>query len=199
MEVCRPLLDPDTEPWIECEDQRFAMHPVDPKQNADRDRPKSDDSSDENETSTSFDPNTALVETITRGLRRRENVLSTGEPGVGKTCVLRAVRDRLSETDIRLNYLHNSTLSRRDFYRQLCVALDLDAAATVAKLFHAVSTHVEELGRDQTHPVLLIDEAQLLRQETLEHLHILLNYDWDRQPLLSLSSSGYRNSGTASS
>jgi len=127
-----------------------------------------------------------LVETITRALRRRENVVLTGEPGVGKTCVLRAVRDRLSETDIRLNYLHNSTLSRRDFYRQLCVTLDLDAAATVAKLFHAVSTHVEELGRDQTHPVVLIDEAQLLRQETLEHLHILLNYDWDRQPLLSL-------------
>lgn len=127
-----------------------------------------------------------LVETITRGLRHRENVLLTGEPGVGKTCVLRAVRERLSETDLRLTYLHNSTLSRRDFYRQLCVALDLDAAATVAKLFHAVSTHVEELGRDQTHPVVLIDEAHLLRQETLEHLHILLNYDWDRQPLLSL-------------
>jgi len=127
-----------------------------------------------------------LVETITRGLRRRENVLLCGEPGVGKTCVLRAVRHRLSETDLRLTYLHNSTLSRRDFYRQLCVALDLDAAATVAKLFHAVSTHVEELGRDQIHPVLLIDEAQLLRQETLEHLHILTNYNWDMEPLLSL-------------
>lgn len=25
-----------------------------------------------------------------------------------------------------------------------------------------------------------------MRQETLEHLHILLNYDWDRQPLLGL-------------
>ena len=127
-----------------------------------------------------------LIGTITRGLRHRENILLTGEPGVGKTCVLRAVRQELSETDLRLTYLHNSTLSRRDFYRQLCVALDLEAAATVASLFHAVSTHVEELGRDQTHPVLLIDEAHLLRQETLEHLHILLNYDWDRQPLLSL-------------
>lgn len=127
-----------------------------------------------------------LVDTITGGLRAQENIVLTGEPGVGKTCVLRAVRERLSETDLRLTYFHNSTLSRRDFYRQLCVALDLDAAATVAKLFHAVSMHVEELGRDQTHPVLLIDEAHLLREETLEHLHILLNYDWDKKPLLSL-------------
>lgn len=126
------------------------------------------------------------VGTITRALEMRQNVLLTGEPGVGKTCILRATRYRLAETDIRLTYFHNATLSRRDFYRQLCVALDLDAAATVAKLFHAVSTHVRQLGRDQYHPAILIDEAHLLRQETLEHLHILLNYDWDSDPLLSL-------------
>jgi len=62
VEVCRPLLDPDTDPWIECEDKRFAMHPVDPKQNADRDRPDGDDAADQQETSTSFDPNTALLD-----------------------------------------------------------------------------------------------------------------------------------------
>jgi len=128
----------------------------------------------------------SLVDRMARGLQLQENVLLVGEPGVGKSCVLRAVRHRLSESDLQLHYLRNSTLSRRDFYRQLCVTLDLEAAATVGKLFHAVSTHVQELKRDPSHPALLVDEAHLLRDEMLEHLHILLNYNVDRDPLLSL-------------
>lgn len=127
-----------------------------------------------------------LVDTICTAVDRRQNAVITGEPGVGKTCVLRAVRHRLADTDVRLTYCHNATLSRRDFYRQLCIALDLEASATAAALFHAVSTHVTELGRDRIHPVIILDEAHLLRRETLEHLHILLNYGWDSKPLLSL-------------
>ena len=127
-----------------------------------------------------------VVDTICTGIERRQNLVLTGEPGVGKTCVLRAVRHRLSDAEVRLTYCHNATLSRRDFYRQLCIALDLSASATAAALFHAVSTHVTELGRDRIHPVVVLDEAHLLRPETLEHLHILLNYGWDSKPLLSL-------------
>ena len=64
--------------------------------------------------------------------RARQCVLLTGEPGVGKTCVLRAVRHQLNAPDIRLTYCHNVMLGRRDLYRQLCVALDLHPSATAA-------------------------------------------------------------------
>jgi len=65
VEVCRPLLDPEAAPWIECEDKRFEMHPVDPTHNANRTRVEDDDEADETEASTSFDPNTALLERAT--------------------------------------------------------------------------------------------------------------------------------------
>jgi type II secretory pathway predicted ATPase ExeA len=42
-------------------------------------------------------------------------------------------------------------------------------------VFHDVSTHVQELGKERVHPVFLIDEAHLLHQDVLDHLHILLN------------------------
>jgi hypothetical protein len=32
--------------------------------------------------------------------------------------------------------------------------------------------------------VFLLDEAHLLHQDTLDHLHILLNYAWDSRALL---------------
>ena len=128
----------------------------------------------------------AVVDELIEALEERASVLLTGEPGVGKTCVLRALRQRLPQGAFRLTYYHNATLGRRDFYRHLCLALGLSPSATAAALFFAVSSHVEDLGRDNLHPVFLLDEAHLLHQDTLDHLHILLNYEWDSRALLSL-------------
>ena len=129
----------------------------------------------------------SLVDDLVETIEARESVVLTGEPGVGKTCVLRALRHALPADRFRLTYCHNATLGRRDFYRQLCLALGLSPSATAAAVFYAVAEHVEDLGRDRrAHPVFLLDEAHLLHQDTLDHLHILLNYEWDSKALLSL-------------
>jgi type II secretory pathway predicted ATPase ExeA len=128
----------------------------------------------------------ALVEELVEAVSERASVVLVGEPGVGKTCVLRALRHRLPQAGFRLTYCHNATLGRRDFYRQLCLALGITPNATAASVFFSVSNHVEDLGRERVHPVFLLDEAHLLHQDTLDHLHILLNYSWDSRALLSL-------------
>jgi type II secretory pathway predicted ATPase ExeA len=128
----------------------------------------------------------ALVHELCEALHERASIVLTGDPGAGKTCVLRALRHRLPQTGFRLTYCHNATLGRRDFYRQLCLALGLAPSAAAAALFFAVSSHVEDLGRERVHPVFLLDEAHLLHQDMLDHLHILLNYQWDSRALLSL-------------
>jgi type II secretory pathway predicted ATPase ExeA len=127
-----------------------------------------------------------LVDELVEAIESHEHMLLVGEPGVGKTCTLRALRRRLPETEYRLTYCHNATLGRRDFYRQLCLALGLSPRATAAAVFHSVSSHVEELGRQRVHPVFLLDEAHLLQQQVLEHLHVLANYQWDQKPLMSM-------------
>jgi general secretion pathway protein A len=128
----------------------------------------------------------AVVDDLVDAVSERGHVLLTGEPGVGKTCVLRAVRKKLPEAGYRLTYCHNATLGRRDFYRHICLALGLSPHATAAAVFWAISTHVEELAQERIHPVLLLDESHLLHQDVLEHLHILSNYAWDSRALLSL-------------
>jgi len=131
-------------------------------------------------------PKQALLQHLIEALQGRHSVLLTGEPGVGKTCVLRALRQRLPQERFRLTYCHNATLGRRDFYRQLCLALGLSPKATAASVFLSVTGHVQELASSRLHPVFLLDEAHLLHSDVLGHLHILLNYHWDSQPLLSL-------------
>jgi general secretion pathway protein A len=128
----------------------------------------------------------ALLDDLIEAMHQKKSVLLTGDPGVGKTCLLRALRHSLEPHAFRLTYCHNVTLGRRDFYRQLCVALGIPRCNTAGDIFYAVSTHVEELAKERLFPVFILDEAHLLHQDTLDHLHILLNYAWDSRALLSL-------------
>jgi general secretion pathway protein A len=127
-----------------------------------------------------------IVDGLCEAAHERQCTLVTGDAGFGKTCVMRALRHSLPPNEFRLTYCHNATLGKRDFYRQLCLALGLAPSATAAAVFYAVSSHIQELGKERVHPVFLLDEAHLLHQDTLDHLHILLNYEWDARPLLSL-------------
>ena len=131
-------------------------------------------------------PKVQLVDQLVVAVTARQQAMLYGEPGAGKTCILRAVRHRLPQDQYRLTYCANVTLGRRDFYRQLAMALGLGPCGTAASLFHSISTHMVELGQGRLHPVLILDEAHLLHQDTLDHLHVLLNFDWDSRSLLSL-------------
>lgn len=128
----------------------------------------------------------ALVDELCDAINARESVLLVGDSGSGKTCVLRALRHRLTPSTRRLTYCSNVTLGRRDFYRQLCSALGLSTKATAAAVFAAITADIENLTKERTHPVFVLDEAHLMHQDVLDHLHILMNFDWDSQALLSL-------------
>lgn len=129
----------------------------------------------------------ASVRRLKAAIEGKSCAVLVGETGTGKTFATRAVESMLSEGRYRVSYLHNATLNRRDFYRQLSTILGLQPLATAEALFRAVSHHLEEMaGSQQIHPVVVIDEAHLLPVSVLEHFHILLNFHWDSKPYLSL-------------
>jgi type II secretory pathway predicted ATPase ExeA len=127
------------------------------------------------------------VARLVEAAHRRQHALVRGEPGVGKNCVTRAMRQRLPETAFRVVYVANVTVGRRDFYRQLSLALGLQPHGTVAAVFEAVQREVRgSWSEHRVHPVLVVDEAHLMPDATLSHLHVLANFDMDSRPLLSL-------------
>lgn len=116
----------------------------------------------------------------------RSSAVLTGEPGTGKTFVLRALESKLPAGRVRVTYVHNSTVNLRDFYRQLSSMLGLEPKATPSALFREIRNHIEEIASQNVHPVLVLDEAHMAPVEVLGHLHILLNFHRDSKPLLSL-------------
>lgn len=130
---------------------------------------------------------TQAVDDLLATVSNRRHALVTGEPGTGKTTVLRALRDKLSPVHFRTTYIAYVTLSPRDFTRQVCRALGIDVRATPAAMFEALQNHMGHLHREhRVHPVLVLDECHLMPDRTLSHLHVLANFDWDSAPLLSL-------------
>ena len=64
----------------------------------------------------------------------RQHALVLGEPGIGKTCVVRSLKHRLSPTHFRVEYVAHVTLGRRDFYRQLCLVLGIAAGVALGAM-----------------------------------------------------------------
>ena len=129
----------------------------------------------------------SAVERLTAEVAQRRHALVLGEPGVGKTCVLRALREQLSPVHFRIDYIVHVTLQPRDFYRQLCFALGVETKATPAAMFEAIQREYAVAATEQRqHAVVVLDEAHLMPDTTLGHLHLLANFTWDREPLLSL-------------
>jgi general secretion pathway protein A len=132
------------------------------------------------------------VTRLVEAMHLRQHALARGEPGVGKNCVLRAMKEKLPETAFRVVYVANVTVGRRDFYRQLSFALGLQARGTIAAVFEAIQREVQgSWTAHRIHPVLIIDEAHLMPDATLSHLHVLVNYEIDSHPLLPLVLAGF--------
>lgn len=129
----------------------------------------------------------AALDRLVQTVSHRQHALVTGEPGVGKTCVMRALREQLSPVHFQVHYLAHVTLGRRDFYRQLCGVLGIEHKATPAGMFEAIQRACAASSSEhRQHAVLVLDEAQLMPDPTLANLHVLTNFEWDRAPLLSL-------------
>lgn len=134
-----------------------------------------------------LDPDrTDAIDRLVDGIRARQHVLVTGEPGVGKNCVVRGLRARLSPVHFRLNYVAHVNLGKRDFYKQICMALGVECKLMPATLYAAIQNNLAALARERIHPVIVLDEAHLIPDSSLGTLHVLANFAWDAEPVVSL-------------
>ena len=110
--------------------------------------------------------------------------------------MLRSLEENLSQGRYRIHYVHNATVNRRDFYRQLCIGMGLEPRAIFAALFACVSQHIQDLASQQKlRVVLLIDEAHMRhpRLITSQILNLDKNAQAQNMPIGFLEACGNPN------
>jgi general secretion pathway protein A len=112
--------------------------------------------------------------------RRGGILLLTGDPGVGKTLVLRRYVENLNENLFKAYYTPLSTLSRTDLLAHLNRLLGLpqrmSKSAVYTQIQQAILESKEQMGKTA---LLIIDEAHLLQTGPLEELRLLTNFKMD--------------------
>lgn len=113
--------------------------------------------------------------------------LLTGEIGSGKSTAARCFLSGLNPNLHKILYLHWTSGSALDLLRQLAWVLDLEPAHHRGDLVRQISDAIVRLNKTKKqHPILVLDEAQLLRHPALEQLPLLLNFEMDSCPYLTL-------------
>lgn len=118
----------------------------------------------------------------------------TGDVGSGKSTALRYASAALHPSQYHIVPVIASTGSVIEVFKQICIALDIEwNSISLAKLVHTIRGCIAEIGKRKQIPVLIIDEASLLRIEVFAQLHTIGQFEMDSRPLLPIILAGQNN------
>jgi type II secretory pathway predicted ATPase ExeA len=104
----------------------------------------------------------------------------TGEPGSGKTSMLRRFVDSLPPSQYLHCYTPHVTISRSEVYRQLNQMLRLPHKSKKSDLFAQIQKSILDQYQNQGKVTcIILDECQLMDHATLQELVLLTNFEMD--------------------
>ncbi|MFZ2959225.1 MAG: AAA family ATPase [Candidatus Ozemobacteraceae bacterium] len=109
-------------------------------------------------------------------LHAGKSFVLTGAPGTGKTTLVRHLREELDTRDYLPLFVPYSGLNRAGFLKTLAAACHLDLGKRTVPPLLRIQKHLLNIATDKNprFPVLIIDDAQLLEQDSLLDLCSLL-------------------------
>ena len=112
---------------------------------------------------------------------------SPGEVGSGKTTVCRHVTADLHPGLHRVYHVSLTTGNVLDMYKSIAWELGLPEERSRATAYRAIRNEVTRLVQEAKQlPVLIVDEAQHLRNDVLEDLRLLTNFSMDAERRLCM-------------
>lgn len=115
-------------------------------------------------------------------------VVLTGEVGMGKTTLCRALIDQLPD-DVDIALIFNPRLNSRELLASICDELSIPyngPKASLKSLIDALNRHLLDAHAKGRRVLVLIDEAQNLRFDVLEQVRLLTNLETNQHKLLQI-------------
>ncbi|QER42614.1 AAA family ATPase [Thermodesulfobacterium sp. TA1] len=147
-----------------------------------------------------------VIEVLKYGFLKKEGfMVLTGEPGLGKTLLIKLLLNLLPESYYTL-FLLTPTLSPNELIitisQKLKFISEKENPPSKETLLNLLQKYLEQLEKENKTLLIIIDEAQNLPIETLEELRLLSNFETERnkliqfflvgQPLLTTKLKNYR-------
>ena len=131
------------------------------------------------------------VERLKYAAKKQLFAILTGESGSGKTTLLRRFHAEVLPSNHLVLYICDSKLTPRPFYKGILEQLGFEAKFFRGDAKAQLHKEIETLKTSQNIvPVLIVDEAHLLKREMLEEVRFLLNLNMDSSSPMALILSG---------
>lgn len=104
----------------------------------------------------------------------------SGEPGLGKTTAVRYFINSLNTQSYFPIYLPLATVGVIDFYRQLNKSLNGETIHQKSQVFNSIQRQILDYAvHKNIIPVIIFDEAHLLKDQNIRELQIITNFSMD--------------------
>jgi type II secretory pathway predicted ATPase ExeA len=129
----------------------------------------------------------ATLEALIYAVLHDEGIVKvSGEVGSGKTMLCRVLMERLP-SQVETIYLATPSLARDEILQAIADELQLKfSAERMAVALRELQEHLIRLYADGRRVVILIDEAHVMPDETLEQVRLLSNLESNRHKLLQI-------------
>jgi general secretion pathway protein A len=118
----------------------------------------------------------------------------TGDVGSGKSSGLRFAQAELHPSEYKVLHVTATSGTIAELYKQICHALDIETrGSSRAVLTRTIRSVLLDLAGKKQKPVLVIDEASLLRLDVFSELHTITQFEMDSKPVLPVILAGQNN------
>lgn len=139
----------------------------------------------------------ALASLLFGVTERKGFMVMAGEPGTGKTTLIRKLLLSLPATHAQFSVLINPAVTRSELLE--CVLMDLgvkEVPSSKAVRLSLLKEMLIEANRNGRISVLVVDEAHLLGAELLEEIRLLSNFETSEHKLLQIILAGQKELDT---
>lgn len=120
-------------------------------------------------------------------VKNRCMALLTGDPGAGKSTIIRTFTKKLDASKYCVCYINNSELTPKALYSEVLYSLSVTPFTFLPQIKKQFSEVVINIFKNHNkQPVIFIDNAQSLPIQTIYEIRYMLNFEFDSMSPMSL-------------
>jgi general secretion pathway protein A len=128
-----------------------------------------------------------LKQRVTFAIAQKAISVITGDVGSGKSTSLRYVSSQCHQSEYHQIPIIGGEFSVMELYRQILLSFGIEFCSyQISFLIKKIRDQILEIASRKVTPILIIDEAHLLKRNVFTQLHTLIQFEYDSKPVMPI-------------